>query len=581
MALDLRRLLVHVVYCLVIVMFTGCGGDDETPGESGAPFAPSTAGIEPSPPGNDDSGNNPNPGPVTNPPTDPGTHPGSHPNPGDGNSNGGTAPPPSAATPLTYMFYLADAITAVDPVDINNTSKRVTIRASVVNSELRMLRYGKYDAATETVLGIHPRALVYAAADERLYRLNALTSAPASAVRISSENTAGLICPGMRIATDFADFDQSQIVYALPGPDESCESGDETWKMVRVSMPATVAPVAAKQPVSALLQPGAGGIAGWLTHDNGNLIRCDANFANCGNSLAVVDTQVMLRLALNQIQTRLLDIDGELHIFRGDTLSPSLFTTPVDTALSSFTSDDTHVYFANGALIYRLPINGGQAAAELVTAPSEVSRIELTSNNVIYSTGAQIFSVAKSGGTPLILIDAVDKDAGLWGTAGPLVYYNVSAFTESGTQAASAAGVINEDGSNKLERSLAAWIGSVSPSVLDLRKGGRAANHADMMILAEGYDATGPDGFSGAALFAYNAALGTQTAALGLLPDNSNLDFLSCSGIAPYVLCNATNADAPQTDVFYLEATRDSSLTRVTSTSAVDEFILNYDERFF
>ncbi|TPW16890.1 MAG: hypothetical protein FD130_871 [Halothiobacillaceae bacterium] len=171
------------------------------------------------------------------------------------------------------------------PITVEAGSDIVT-GAFGVSKAIKAFQSGSYNSATKTVTGLHTHAVIYAKTDGKLYRVSGLKSGSLTPVQLSSENGADQLCVGATHGadtfTDFASPDNSQYLYALPGSDDTCETGDDIWKMVRLGMSASDAPVVAKRPVSVQGDFNTGAIAGWLVHDAGALKKCDANFAACG-----------------------------------------------------------------------------------------------------------------------------------------------------------------------------------------------------------------------------------------------------------------------------------------------------------
>ena len=390
--------------------------------------------------------------------------------------------------------------------------------------------------------------------------------------------------------TDFANIENSTYLYVLPGPNATCGNSDDVWKLVRLGMGASATPVMAKIAVSDIFESATGAISGWLVHDAGELQKCDANFSGC-TTVTSVSSSVEWRLQAS-FDNILLDIDNQLYIYSetANTLSPSRFTIPSGTFNTVAETDGTTVYFGNENVLYQMPADGSANATVLQTeaAGVDIQRVTVGSNNVVYQvgtsgTGVEIKSVPKSGGTPVSLATATaGDDIFILYTKGSKVFYNIRTITVTPvyTIAPVVAGVVDEDGTNKVETANATWSGVTFKTTYNADETVNLEALLDKTFLIEGYDIGGTSGgFAGATVKVVDAATATVGATIGTLPATDNLFNFQCYGFGDDVLCSAVVASDPvpmppalplQNDIYFVNAATANSLTRTTNTT--DEF---------
>ncbi len=513
--------------------------------------------------------------------------------------NDGSTPPPTTAE--TYLFYTnslnaVDPATPASPILIEPTANLVN---DVITSTASVIRTANLDSSARTITGDHAHAVIYPKTDGRFYRVSALKSGSLTPVIVSNETQADQMCTHRlasdRETTDFADVNNSQYLYIMPGADTVCGNADDVWKMIRLGMSAAEAPVIAKPAIASLHDDTTGAISGWLVHDvnAGELQRCDQNFANCSLVSAVtdeVDTKIDI---YDQV---LLEIDGELFMYDGatNTLSMSLLTLTTPTFLSSpVSTDGTNIYFGYATDLYQLPIDGSAVATVLQDEASDVQRVEPGVSNMIYQvgtsgSGVEIKSVPKTGGTPVSLVTVTGTDdLIMMFVNGNKVYYNIRNTIISSSSfeiIPTFAGSVNEDNTGKAEIADAAWIGFTFKTTYNIDTTVSTGNFLENVILAEGYDIAGTGGsYAGATITVYDAATAAVGAPMGTLATAENLPFFNCFGFGVDLLCTASidinpaptpPALAFQSDVYYMNVTTANSLTRVTSTQDENEIVL-------
>jgi len=501
----------------------------------------------------------------------------------------------------TYLFH-TPGLNAVDPanpatsIEVESVANIVTDSSGAYYATLRTIETGTYNSTTRILTNLHTHAVIYAHTDGNIYKVSALKSDSLTPLRVSSESMANQLCPdgpvhGNITRGDLSNVDNSQFFYVLPGIDGLCDTNDDVWKMVRLGMSATDTPVIAKPTIMELTSLTTGVISGWLVHDPvaGELQRCDASFASCSTIATVTSSVDWHTQADNYI---LLEIDNQLFVYTidADTLSLALFTIPAGTYLNDVANDDNTTYFVYGSLIYQIPVNGSAMATVLTMESGDIQNLQLNNNNLVYQLGSsaqgtEIKSVSKAGGTPLSLVTATDTDyLRILIAKNNRVYYNVRNTTGTGATLANvpvAAGVIDDDGMNQMETMAAAWTGVIFSTTWNLNNPLNFGTLVDKVILAEGYDIIGAGGgYAGATITSVDAATSADIATLGTLPTTDYLRNVFCFGLGDNRLCSVSADLTPrstppaspfQSDVFYLNASTDNSLTRVTNTASESE----------
>ena len=514
---------------------------------------------------------------------------------GGGTSGGGTSGGTGGSATTTYLFYTGSLI-AVDPA---NPASPITVEAGQdivgdnnmlggLSTSVRTIRGGTYNSSTSAITDFHSHALIYAKIDGKLYRVSALKSGSLTPEQLSNENEADQLCihvgghiilDGSTVVSDLANLDDSQYVYALSGIDNVCGTGDDQWKMVRLGMSASDAPLAAKPPLAVFNDPNTGAISGWLVNDNGELKHCDADFANCGAPITTVASNADVRLTLNGTDHRhLMEIDNQLFVYDADTstMSAPLFTIPAGTFMGPPATDGNTFYFDHEQSIYQLPADGNTQATVLAAETANITRVDVTSNKVIYQVGQEIKAVDKNGGAANSLISTSASNNMFFIVANNHVFYSISKFdTTPGniSNTVVSAGIIDENGVSKLQRPNAGWAGWIVPTSFSLNQPTSQFDDPSVLILAEGSG----NGFGGATLKSFDPITLTDGVTLGTLPASDNVATIICSGFGDNVLCGAMIEITPaplipfQNDVFFLNSATANSLTRVTDTSDKSE----------
>jgi len=501
-----------------------------------------------------------------------------------GSSSGGS----SGGATATYLLYSSgpsfdDSIYGVDPAA---PATPVSVDVGTTEIIVTSLFNGTLNPATQVLSDVHQRAAVYARTNGRLYKASTLKSGTPTPAQLSSETQATTLCDisstsslAAETETDFVDFNNSQIVYRLPGIDDDCGTVDDVFHMVRYGMSATDAPIAAKEPVVGILNVSTGAIAGWLVLDAGALRRCDANFVNCGVALmtGVTEATVLDGLRLDRF---LLQLNNLVRVYDGASgvLSMPIFTL-TSTTPDALTSDNNSLYFAEttgtGASavsrIYRAPADGSAVATTVVTemGSTGISRLLIVGSNLIYSTRtvsvSAIKSVAAAGGSGTSLLAAsVPSSVFLLNVNMGTLYY----ILITGQDFLPTAGKMDATGGNRVDVPNSEWVGMALAPNIDLTMGSSGFSYTTA-LRADGYNASNTAlGFANGSLRAVDLSTNVLTT-LGTFP--ADLRFLFCGGFGSALLCEG-QMNPFQTDIFYANASTAGSLVRVTNTVNRSEF---------
>ncbi|MEJ2622722.1 MAG: hypothetical protein P8163_21505, partial [Candidatus Thiodiazotropha sp.] len=139
------------------------------------------------------------------------------------------------------------------------------------------------------------------------------------------------------------------------------------------------------------------------------------------------------------------------------------------------------------------------------------------------------------------------------------------------------AGIMDEDGNIQFEAPNAVWMGGVLSAELDFGQKNDQEEQYSKFILGELSNGE----ISGMSLLAFDAASGMQLIDLGFVPKLQGLNSISCiSYIQDDMLCEADldlspepepSTESSQSDIFYLNASINGSLVRVTDTPEISE----------
>jgi hypothetical protein len=509
----------------------------------------------------------------------------------DSNTPGGTAD--------TYLFY-THGLSAVDP---SNPSSPILIEptadmvSELMQGSAEIVKTGDYDGINKTYSNIHSYAVIYPKTDGHFYKVSALKSGSLTPVQVSSETQADQLCIGAMHGTghfdDFSNPENSVYLYALPGDDSICETPDDNWKMIRLSMTSSVPPITAKMPVYPIDDYTTGSITGWLVHDAGALYSCNEVFADCTMLTSVTS---FVEWATNTTEYILLNVDNQLYSYNiaTNSLSATLFTNPNPSDFLTY-NDGTTAFFGLENNLYQLSVDGSSDASVLSTHSADTSVVGFNDNQVIVELSQppslepkEIVSVSKANGASQTLFTAPESDnLVILAVVGDLVYYQLQR-TEltSGILMITpiSAGVINVDGTPVSQTPDAAWSGVILNSTIDMKRGDNTGDFFDKIILAEGFNIPGTSGgFAGATISSVDAETAIPELNLGSLPTTEIFGNVFFGDESVGALTQATIYLDPQpappalpfkTDIFFIDPELAGSLTRVTNTPDEDELII-------
>jgi len=503
----------------------------------------------------------------------------------DGNNDGVNPGTNTAA----YLFYRG----SLNAVDSDNPASPIVVEAGedIINGSIETVVVADYDALTKTGSNEQSYALIYAKSDGRLYKVNALKERSLIPEQLSSESNADQMCTPLSkqaVISDYNNPDNSQYLYSLPGVDAVCGTSDDLLRMVRLRMSANDAPIEAKKALRPLIDLNNGAISGWLVNDVGALKTCDANFRNCGATIAHVATDAIFWLDSKRHEWLLLEIDGQFFTYNilTQTLSPPRFTRPGGTPFNmAAVADGNTVYLAHYDTIYQFPADDSASTEVFLVEANPVHGLKVTTNKVIYRSGGSLKAIEKTGGTAMTLVSGSDNL--FYAINGDLIYYNFSILLRQSPPSVGLgstlihhfhkAGVVTTDANIIFERDNAQWIsqfGGYRP--IGIGESSERINvDTATMVLASGGNHLSGNSFPGATLQAFNAATAQESVTLGVLPNGDGITFLFCRQDGEAMLCSTSHhmgsAVEPSItvydgDVYFVNKAEADSLLRITNT---------------
>jgi hypothetical protein len=496
----------------------------------------------------------------------------------------------SGSVSSTYLYYEMP-LSGVDPAN-PTTPTLIEPTANLVESPMmysaQEFVVADYDGTTKVASNIRSYAVVYAKTDGHLYKVYSSTSRSLAPVQVSSESHADHFCGlmyGTSAVPDYSNPEASQFVYTTGGADNTCDTADDVWKMVKLDMDESTPPINAHDPVMMLSDPSSGALTGWLVNIGNTLSRCDENFANCFVITTYTNYATGPADALNYV---MLVIDSVLYSYdvASNTLSSPIYT--LAGFLVPIYHDETYGYFHEGKTVYRFPLDGSTTATALTVETKDIVTFDLTASSIIVGVGAsgsadEIKSIPKAGGVPVtIMTIPPTDDVYIMGLSDGFLYYNVRDYVMNSNGILYlkpiVAGVVAVDLTSQVEYADAAWVGYTDTTTFDYKKGNARTLFVDKMILAQDFDQSASDtgGYAGSSLSVYDAASGTYEMALGTLPTTDGIFNISCYGYTGPTLCETIIGLVPapslpafpfQQDIFYIDATVANSIARVTNTT--------------
>jgi hypothetical protein len=479
---------------------------------------------------------------------------------------GGSSSTPSPSGTENYLFYSVQdsggniqTLLALDPANPTDPASPVEtgpIRPNPVGK----IPHGIFDPTTKRISQYHLRSILYSKGG-MIYKVSALKQGSLVPVQVSDESSiqdtgTNRLCGNSYAGLDFASHDDTRVIYALAGPDASCGTSDDVWRMVRLGMGNTTPPVSAREPLLPLSNPSTGGMSGWLVQEGSILYRYDADF---GSPVTVATGVPAGVTGIIQAKTgdAILEVGNSLkrYVFSSHALT-DIHTSP--TCCGSTVSDGTYLFFADGTGLYRYPMDGLGAATLIATETSDLPNLWHTANRIVYDLSDQIRTANKTDGViSPIHTASPGQSISIRGTAGEFVYFTIL------SAASDTAALIRENGSGLVLHPDADWEIDTLPVDFD-----PTADLSTGYIALVGRDSA--DNTANQPVISYQAATGTLVGDLGIVPGDVNRLFFSRQVPGSRVLLTG-NDEGGFDDVFFVDAAAPDSLARVTDTPGVNE----------
>lgn len=462
----------------------------------------------------------------------------------------------------TYLFHQSP-LSAVDPA---SPSAPIAIEPTGT-SNVTAIEHAKYRPAPfYRLYDRHYRTIMYRkSASGTLWKVNALKSGSLNPAQVSNETAATVALCTTKAEPDYADANNAEFVYRLAGVDNTCNNSDDVWKMVKVGMSATDVPYAALEPLTAVHDSVTGAISGWLALNGSSLNAYDANFAN--PTLISTFTTKPSVLATAPDGRVVLHIDNQLRVYDPQATPPALSASLGTVAgIQNARRDTTHVYFDDGASLYRLPLDGSAAVSLVQTGTGAVWVIALTDNRLVYWDDNAVTSVPKAGGSPVVIAISASESISPIGTSGTKLYFHGYRYDSSVNDWRSTAHIVEEDGTGDVSIADAAWFSWTEPSSVSFRASVRDVP-MDRVLLRNVLTAP----FT---LSSYIGASGALLVTMGTLPVTMNQD------LSPYFmrlpndgnfLGRTYSTDTSTNDIVFANTEMNNFLVRITSSSGVNE----------
>ena len=524
-----------------------------------------------------------------------------------GGGAGGEPPPPPA---VTYDYYTGSptATSAVGGLFSVSSAAPATPATVDVNAlanygsslfETRNTRVaaGTMDGVAGTLSNVRSYAVVFSA-NGRLWKQYA-DRAPAP-VQISNVAaiTAGLgngaagasatdLCSMTTDMHDFANPENTIVIYSLAGANATCGDGDDTHYWLRLDASTTTAPTVLSVRPIAPVYSNTGAVTNVIAlNGSGALVKLDANFGSPTTIAAGPFTDIEWLTPLSPTRMLVLVSNGtagELRIVdaSANTLTAVLGNIGNAAAWSeTYVYDASNVYFVgnDGAgtpagVIQRFPVNGSTAATPFFDAGAvQIDDLYLSATSVIYSArdgtgGEEIASVPKGGSAKLSLAtSAAGEGLILFGvsSAGFVYYDRYSVATPSAGRAEAkkdnGASPVSHGAPNGGE-----WVGFQFATTYNIFTS--EIGNIDQLVVAE--YAAGAADLSGATLSVVNAGTAAKNGTVvGTVP--AGISYIFGGGLGSRSLWYAYDGD---TEIFYVDTAVAGSLTRVTNDTVGQQFV--------
>lgn len=378
--------------------------------------------------------------------------------------------------------------------------------------------------------------------DGRLWKIDQLVTSGAPVPQKMSTLTPADICGGSGLpvlatfvdGSDWADATRGWIFLRAPGADGLCNSADDTFKAVRMSMTDTTAPVTIGEPI-AEIRNGDGSLGGLIVRNGAQIVRLTADLASPTN-LFTIDPATFVNAGnvFGSAPPGLwIFVDGTT-LYAVNLQNPGTRTAvgtlaQGESLMSHFASDGSAAYVAiNSATAGRvLRVQSNLTSNTVMTLPSPSTELVVTPTRVVAllsSTPVSLVSAVKTGGTPLPIFTAAVGDVpNLLVASGENVYFaklGIANLTGPATI------IVGADGTNLQTLAGTRILHRVGPESMALGQG-LAQTYAVILITGETF--SGLDG--GAGLEIREGATRNVLVSYGTFPQTTAQVFMI--GLAP------------------------------------------------
>ena len=282
---------------------------------------------------------------------------------------------------------------------------------------------------------------------------------------------------GVYFAADLHDPVNSTYFYRLPGASGSCNSADDSFRMVKTGMSAASAPIPVSGMPVATVHTALGGISGFVVVSGAQLLLVDGNFSNpvvlaTFASPIGVASVLPAGLVSGYPSGQLFVVDGNvLYIdYVSHTVSVPLHTIPNWTSTNPgalFAASPTTLYLAENtpagtvgsaatASVLAIPADGSAPAASVETETGRIQTLVFPVNGTSLLWGVSngtysIRATPDAGGAVSTLATGSVDDGTFLATASAVYYTTWSVSTDPTTQivmrSATSTGIVGMDGS--------------------------------------------------------------------------------------------------------------------------------------
>ena len=480
-------------------------------------------------------------------------------------------------------------LVAFDPQNL--TLQTVLANAGTYSNELG-IEYGTYNSGTQTLGQPYIGQMVFVQ-NGKFFKVDLRKGGAGLApVQVSNETGADNLCSFRPYRlVDYVNPDNTTLLYSQPGPNGTCDNtsgSDDVWKVIKLGMSATTAPLAAK-PLVVGLHNTSGAAVGWLAINGTSLTRYDDSFANPSPLTSITAGTDVFELTLHAggVEKAMVNINKTLQIYDcATTVSPQPITSFNGVAIHGTATDESALYVAQtdatGSNIRRFGYDGSVPAAPLASDPALTNLVSITTsaNRVVYvvvsgPNRVQLKSALKTGSNSTPTILPIQGAQDFSGTSGAVVavnnniYFNVDILGQVAGNTPFAI-VRTDDGSgSSSETQNARWLnltfgtGSSNPPNVS------SISSLARLIRAENVTSTAPSGqpvynYSGATIKSCDPATCTSFVTLGTMPGGTTIDRLSFDRNATASLGQAlqivnTTTGAFKADLYFTNPTVDNT----------------------